>query len=94
MVRLPDGTQQSIVAHPIARVEEQIQSWDCAFKDLETSDYVVGRVWGRLGAGYLLLDQCRARMDCPATVKAVRDLSSRWPASLPKLIEDRRTAHP
>ena len=24
------------------RVDEQIQSWDCAFKDLETSDYVVG----------------------------------------------------
>ena len=33
----------------VATVEEQIQSWDCAFKDLETSDYVVGQVWGRAG---------------------------------------------
>jgi len=45
MVRLPDGTETSIVAIEEPRqVEEQIQSWDCAFKDLSTSDYVVGQV--------------------------------------------------
>src|SRR5262249_14809455 len=47
VVRLPDGTPQSIPAIEVRRVDEQIQSWDCAFKDLETSDYVVGQAWGR-----------------------------------------------
>jgi predicted phage terminase large subunit-like protein len=56
---------------------------------LNTSDYVVGQVWGRLGSSYLLLDQVRSRMDCPATVKAVRDLSAKWPYCSAKLIEDK-----
>ena len=89
MVRLPDGTQQSIIADEIATVEEQIQSWDCSFKDLETSDYVVGQVWGRRGSDYLLLDQVRDRMDCPTTVKAVRQLSMKWRGTFAKLIEDK-----
>lgn len=90
IVRLPDGTQTSIAAVEIPhRVDEQIQSWDCAFKDLDTSDYVVGQVWGRLGAMYFLGDQVRARIDCPATVKAVRELSQKWPNTLAKLIEDK-----
>jgi len=90
VVRLPDGTLQSIPAVDQPRsFDEQIQSWDCAFKDLETSDYVVGQVWGRVGAIFLLGDQIRARMDCPATVKAVRDLSNKWPQTYAKLIEDK-----
>jgi hypothetical protein len=44
-----------------AELDEVIQSWDLAFKDTRTSDYVVGQVWGRRGAGYFLLDQVRAR---------------------------------
>jgi predicted phage terminase large subunit-like protein len=90
IVQLPDGTYQSI--HPVCRPTrgvEQIQSWDCAFKDLETSDFVVGQMWGRVGAGYFLGDQVRDRMDCPTTVKAVRKLSERYPGSLAKLIEDK-----
>ena len=89
VVRMPDGTQQLIVAHEIGTVEEQIQSWDCAFKDLETSDFVVGQVWGRTGAAFLLLDQVRSRMDLPATVKAVREVSHRWRGTTAKLIEDK-----
>ena len=89
MVRLPDGTQQACIAHEIATVDEQAQSWDCAFKDLETSDYVVGQVWGRRRSAYLLLDQVRARMDCPATVKAVRQLSAKWRGTVAKMIEDK-----
>jgi len=52
-------------------------------------DYVVGQVWARIGAAYLLGDQIRGRMDCPTTVKAVRELSHKWPGSLAKLIEDK-----
>src|SRR5580704_2591354 len=67
IVQLPDGSTRSDVAIEVGTVEEQAQSWDCTFKDLETSDYVVGQVWGRVGASYVLLDQVRARMDFPAT---------------------------
>jgi predicted phage terminase large subunit-like protein len=38
---------------------------------------------------YFLGDQVRARMDCPVTVRAVRDLTTKWPATLAKLIEDK-----
>ena len=89
-VKLPDGTQTSIVAiEAPSRVDEQVQSWDCSFKDLETSDYVVGQAWARCGAVFLLADQVRARMDCPSTVKAVRALSDKWPGTYAKLIEDK-----
>jgi predicted phage terminase large subunit-like protein len=70
-------------------VEEQIQSWDCAFKDLDTSDYVVGQMWGRIGARFLLGDQFRARTDCPGTVKAVREMTAKWPGTMAVLIEDK-----
>jgi predicted phage terminase large subunit-like protein len=90
VVRLPDGTPLEIRAIEVPfRVEEQIQSWDCAFKDLETSDYVVGQAWGRLGSMYLLGDQIRGRMDFPATLNAIRELTGRFPGTLAKLIEDK-----
>jgi predicted phage terminase large subunit-like protein len=88
-VRLPDGTQQLIAAVEVTRLDELIQSWDCAFKNLDTSDYVVGQVWGRVGPYFLLLDQVRARMDCPATVKAIRAVTAKWPHTVAKLIEDK-----
>src|SRR5262245_33563102 len=60
VVRIPDGQQISIPAIEVPdRVDEQIQSWDCAFKDLETSDYVVGQVWGRVGPLYFPGHQVR-----------------------------------
>jgi len=89
IVRLQDGTQSSIMPVNVSRIDELIQSWDCAFKDLATSDYVVGQVWGRVGAAYLLLDQVRGRLDYPSTVKAVVELSRKWPMCIAKLIEDK-----
>jgi predicted phage terminase large subunit-like protein len=90
VVRLPDGTPRSIIAIEMPwRVEEQIQSWDCAFKDKETSDYVVGQAWGRVGSIYFLGDQIRGRMDFPTTLNAIRELSQRFPGTLAKLIEDK-----
>jgi predicted phage terminase large subunit-like protein len=90
-VRLPDGSVISIPAIevPPGAVQETIQSWDCSFKDLDTSDYVVGQSWGRAGACYLLGDQVRGHMDCPATVKAVRELRAKWPGTSAILIEDK-----
>lgn len=69
--------------------DEIIQSWDMAFKETNTSDYVVGQVWGRKGADKYLLDQVRDRMDFPATIQAVRSLSAKWPQARTKLVEDK-----
>ncbi|WP_458463886.1 phage terminase large subunit [Paenibacillus sp.] len=71
------------------RFQEIIQSWDCTFKDSDSSDYVVGQVWGRVGADKYLLDQVRAKMDFPSTIQAVRQLSAKWPQARAKLIEDK-----
>ena len=73
---------------PPARFDEQLQSWDMAFKAGDGSDYVVGQVWGRRGADCYLLDQVRDRMDLPATLQAVRALSVKWPGAVTKLVED------
>jgi predicted phage terminase large subunit-like protein len=89
VVRLPDGTLHSVQPVTFHRHDEVIQSWDCSFKDLATSDYVVGQVWTRSGSDFLLLHQVRAKMDCPATVRAVRQISNRFPTSVAKLIEDK-----
>jgi predicted phage terminase large subunit-like protein len=90
LVRLPDGTPISVPAVEAPHhVDEQIQSWDCSFKDLDTSDYVVGQMWARRGAHFLLADQVRGRMDCPGTVKAVRAMREKWPGTMAVLIEDK-----
>jgi predicted phage terminase large subunit-like protein len=60
-----------------------------SFKDLATSDYVVGQVWGTYKADRYLLDQVRSRSDMPATKAAVKDLSQRWPKAGIKLVEDK-----
>jgi predicted phage terminase large subunit-like protein len=65
-------------------------SWDCAFKDLRSSDYVCGQLWARKGADFYLLDQVHGRLDFPATLQAIRGLNAR--ANCPVnavLIEDK-----
>lgn len=74
---------------PPARFTEIIQSWDCAFKGTDKSDYVVGQVWGLIGADKYLLDQTRAKMSFPATIQAIRQMSAKWPKAKAKLIEDK-----
>ena len=71
------------------RFDKIVQSWDLAFKDTKTSDYVVGMVWGKSGANYYLLDLIRDRLDFTKTVKAVRSMSSKWPQAVSKLVEDK-----
>jgi len=68
--------------------DKLVQSWDCAFKNLKDSDYVVGQLWGMRGADLYLLDVVRGQMDFPETIAAVKKLSTRWPGALAKLIED------
>ena len=80
--------RESVVVTLPDTVDEQIQSWDCSFKDLKTSDFVAGHLWGRLGADAFLLDRVHGRMDVVRTLDAVRALSRRWPGALAKLIEE------
>ena len=89
-VRLPDGSMCEIYAVDLPeRFDTVIQSWDCSFKDLKTSDFVVGQVQARVGADRYLLDQVRARMDMPRTAQAIRMMSAKYPNSSGKLVEDK-----
>ena len=89
-VRAANGELCNIHAIPIpAEFDTVIQSWDMSFKGLETSDYVVGQVWGARKGDRFLLDQKRGRMDMPGTKEAIKDLSGRWPKAAAKLIEDK-----
>jgi predicted phage terminase large subunit-like protein len=89
-LKTPDGHTMMILAVPIpAQFDQIIQSWDMAFKDLDTSDYVVGQVWGSVKADRYLLDQVRKRMDMPGTREAVKELSRKWPKAGTKLVEDK-----
>lgn len=79
----PDGSMR------VGDVDDVIMSWDMAFKDTRSSDYVVGQVWARRGADAFLLDQVRDRLDFPATCRAVQTMAARWPQAHAKLVEDK-----
>lgn len=72
-----------------ARFDRIVQSWDCTFKDNDTSDYVAGHVWGRAGGRFYLLDRVHARMGIIDTISAIRTLSAKWPEARAKYIEDK-----
>jgi predicted phage terminase large subunit-like protein len=78
-----DGSR--IVTH----FDDLIISWDMAFKDLDSSDFVAAGVWMRRGADAYLLDRVNARLDFVGTLAAFRQLSARWPQALMKLVEDK-----
>ena len=74
---------------PPERFDEIVQSWDMAFKDAEGSSYVVGGVWGRLGADKYLLDMVRGHWNFVETVDAVERLVRRWPQTMAIYVEDK-----
>lgn len=71
------------------RVDKVILSWDCAFKDLKTSDYVVGLVLAKLGADTFIVDMVRGKWDFPETVKRIREMHFMYPMASDKLIEEK-----
>lgn len=70
-------------------LEDYIQSWDCAFKATDSSDYVVGQVWARKGARRYLLYQLREKMTFSQTLKAIKEVSLKFPKTYRKLVEDK-----
>jgi predicted phage terminase large subunit-like protein len=69
--------------------DQLIMSWDMAFKDTKSSDYVVGQVWLRRGANAYLLDQVRKRLSFTDTLTAFTAMHERWPQAVAKLVEDK-----
>jgi len=70
-------------------LEIEVQSWDCAFKDLASSDFVVGGELGVLGSDRFLLDVVRDRMSFPATLAAIRAFRSKHPKAIATYVEDK-----
>lgn len=68
---------------------ELVQSWDLTFKGTDSSDYVVGQVWLRVGQKAYLLDQVRRRMNFNETCAAIKAMSAKWPQALAKFVEDK-----
>lgn len=66
-----------------------IQSWDCAFKNKDTSDFVCGQIWGALQGKFYLVDQILERLSFTETMAAIKMMTSKWPKARAKLIEDK-----
>jgi predicted phage terminase large subunit-like protein len=71
------------------KFDKIILSWDMAFKDTDSSDFVVGQVWGRIGSECYLIDQTRGRMGFVETCDAFKRQAEKWPKALTKLVEDK-----
>ena len=80
--RTPDGSY-------LVDRGELVMSWDMAFKDTKSSDFVVGQVWLRHDAQAVLVDQVKARMSFTETLASFQHLVRKWPQARTKLVEDK-----
>lgn len=71
------------------RYDSMVLSWDMTFKEGDSSDFVVGQVWGKHGGDYYLLDQVRGRWGFTDTLEQFKRLAERYPDATRKLIEDK-----
>lgn len=76
-------------AYLVRDMDEVIMSWDMAFKDTKSSDWVVGQVWARRGADAFLLDQVRKRLSFTDTLTAFIALNRKWPQVTKRVVEDK-----
>jgi predicted phage terminase large subunit-like protein len=76
----PDGTFR-LDGYDVA------QSWDCAFRDTKSSDYVVGQVWAKRGADSYLVYQVHRRLSFTETLDAVRHTKWLFPQTRKIIIE-------
>ncbi len=66
-----------------------MDSWDCTFKDLTTSDFVCGEVWGIIGVNKYLLHITKKKMGFIATLKAILKHREMFPQIRKTLVEDK-----
>jgi predicted phage terminase large subunit-like protein len=76
-------------AYLVHEYDEMVMSWDMAFKDTKSSDFVVGQVWCRRGASVFLLDQVHKRLSFTDTLVAFQAMAARWPQVTAKYVEDK-----
>lgn len=89
-VQIDDGSSVACEQTSLPGVfDRTITSWDMAFKGAPKSDFVTGQVWAASGAHVYLLDQEHARLDFPATLEVVKDLTARYPHANAHLVEDK-----
>lgn len=82
-VQRADGSMWALGATQV------IMSVDCAFKDTDSSDYVVIQVWAKSGRRAWLLHSVRERLNFVETVRTVRQVAAQWPQAALKLVEDK-----
>jgi len=70
------------------KFDEVLQSWDCANKSTELSDYSACTTWGVFDNRYFLLDVYRERLDYPDLKRKARELAELHRADT-LLIEDK-----
>ncbi len=70
-------------------INEWTQSWDLAFKDTETSDFVAGGVWARRGSDHYLVLPIKQRLDFIGSIRKIRFVTQQYPQATAKLIEDK-----
>lgn len=91
-VKMQISTGEYISIKPVdlpARFDQEIQSWDCTFKDLKTSDFVCGGYWARNAADYFLVDATHKVLSFTKTIEAIEDMYRNYPKSLSKYVENK-----
>lgn len=71
------------------RFQELIQTWDCSFKGNIKSDWVVGEIWGRVGAKYYLVAERRGKWGIQKTMDNILGMTSDYPKAKVKIVEDK-----
>ncbi len=66
-----------------------LQSWDCNFKKLITSDYVCGQIWGAVQNRKYLVEMFKQKTGIVGTLQAIADMTVKYPEAITKLIEDK-----
>lgn len=74
------------------RFDEVIQSWDLTYKKTKTGAFVVGQVWGRLGADKYLVHQTKERWGFNEQIAGLLSVSAAFPDAGRKLLEDAANA--
>lgn len=69
-------------------LDRMAQSWDLAFKDGETNDFVVGLIAGQRGADIYLIDRYKAHVSFQQTCRAIQTYVTRYPRATAVYIED------
>jgi predicted phage terminase large subunit-like protein len=69
-----------------------VQSWDLTFDKKKKSDWVVGGVWGKLGADKYLLHRVREKMGFIEQIEALIAMTEAYPQAIAKYIEQAANA--